>query len=1408
MEVPITPTAFEDLRATQSLGEMPSTGDLSTNNSINLRIRRQISRGGREHSVVAHVGRRHAARVEGVGYEALRNTLVEMELQIAAPLVDMALVVQMCDLFWSQIVSWIAHPANAIPLRNSERHAIIDATDSFIDLIDNAAMSASEMSWLPMALPKEQKTQIIHGMGKLMETIEVTLTKSNHSRLSKITRRVAAVASRVGRTTDAMIQVLCAMAGLHVGYFVLLGARALTCWASIVALAVPLGAFDLLLCFVTLQRRPMLPFQPTVFDALLVTAPIVAAAILFGCAASVAATELGAAIALTLSLAIAAWSAVDSMLLKLPSLPLLIALIGGLTLGSAKETWTPLAAGLATVAPLLLFAVSAVHPPRVCHFPRDPLGIVNPTIRRVFRPDTSIDVFSAGPSTPRGPSQSLPQEHSSMMSAVHPGSVELTLSPMMHNGHAERLDTLMATIDADGARQSSTCDLAHLEATFHRAIVVVTVPSGVIVDCSPTFSELLGLQPQNIVNRTMGAFFRSKSPLFKPDGPQPCEAVNGLVGTFLLHMKPRSWAHIQCLFATDGYAVLVVTPEVSAIDVQWAAASLHSALSTLLRNSSRLLQLTAGDKSLPDAIAMLACYSERIVHSNKRAPTAAQSITILLKKAFVPDQTRTDADPVPSAQVSVPLNPEDRHSAPVAAAAAAGDGLSTHAVFVPPQWLRRLLEKSMLQALFVMVEEKSVIEFFQGLVALLETAELLDFDVSRTVVTVVIRHKVSSPALASVLAAHFREEADTMSAAAAAMTDSVSSHDATMTMSSDELQTFDGRPGSSIDGTAVSAASNNPLGSDVRAGSATAFVGARCRTEEFTDAETRKLRERAARLKALAERGNFVFTGVFNQTGDRLVSVRVEMPLAVRRTLIRETRGLSIAGNPSVLIFEPDTATAQLMAQYFGELGACTRILPNVKAVAQDKVHYYAAVIVPIKYFALSKPDNGERSLRKFFPTATIIASSEEGICRKRVFDEISPMIDFIISLRDVRAGRVNQRLLSEVRFRGQLAIRQHISGLRLTDDDYLNYHSLGLLGQGGQGLVYHVMVCGVHLALKIIRTGDTEKNRARLLEKFKEGTERPCVVHVYKVVHDDKQKHLLIFMELCTTYTLRHRLEYSPLGSAEASRLTRDILLGLADLHKNRQFAGDLKCMNLLFDRYGQLKLIDCLSEAKTILWVAPELRGKVLNPQPRVPSRNAMELLKRGSEDRIGDIWSLGIVQLEMMHGGNYVPFAGCASEMYAEDALRNLRDGGREFFVKHLMPRNTEGLITDEWIDFTMRCLTWDPERRPTAQDLLHDPFITNVVEQQRPATPPHAFTGGSNVTGPTRTRGPVAPAQLGDSVQWSEDQKGHAGLVMDASAPPIPLVAANSTGMLPGMMDPSAFDFDDALAPRDPDSSSFS
>jgi len=252
------------------------------------------------------------------------------------------------------------------------------------------------------------------------------------------------------------------------------------------------------------------------------------------------------------------------------------------------------------------------------------------------------------------------------------------------------------------------------------------------------------------------------------------------------------------------------------------------------------------------------------------------------------------------------------------------------------------------------------------------------------------------------------------------------------------------------------------------------------------------------------------------------------------------------------------------------------------------------------------------------------------------------------------------------------------------------NWEKGGLIGSGSFGSVYKGSnEKGSFFAVKEVSLSDKKslgplRNEISILT----GLDPENIIQYYGT--DEDREKLYMFLELVSHGTLEQAYKNCPFKESQVSHYTRQILQGLKYLHGCNVIHRDLKCANILVTEFGNIKLADfglskCMEDGQSLkpgsrssLWMAPE----VANP-------------KSGGYDFRADTWSLGCVVVEMSTRKS--PQYNASNTLALERAIRK----GTGPIIPDSLSQTSK--------DFIKKCLQPDPNKRPTAAELLAHPFV---------------------------------------------------------------------------------------------------
>ncbi|KAJ7462795.1 hypothetical protein B0H11DRAFT_2241295 [Mycena galericulata] len=231
-----------------------------------------------------------------------------------------------------------------------------------------------------------------------------------------------------------------------------------------------------------------------------------------------------------------------------------------------------------------------------------------------------------------------------------------------------------------------------------------------------------------------------------------------------------------------------------------------------------------------------------------------------------------------------------------------------------------------------------------------------------------------------------------------------------------------------------------------------------------------------------------------------------------------------------------------------------------------------------------------------------------------------------------------------------------------------------------------------------------------------------PNIVEYYGIeVHRDK---VYIFEEFCQGGSLAALLEHGRIEDESIIQIyTMQMLDGIAYLHAQGIVHRDIKPDNILLDHRGVIKFVDFgaakilaknqrtmqrtrrgLDNTNAALPGFP-VKGVNQNSLTGTPMYMSPEIIKNEKRGRHGamDIWSLGCVVLEFATGKK--PWSNLDNEWAIMFHIG--------VATQH-PPLPEPGQLSDLGVAFIKRCLTIDPMRRPPAEELKNDVWLSTLRE----------------------------------------------------------------------------------------------
>jgi len=255
-------------------------------------------------------------------------------------------------------------------------------------------------------------------------------------------------------------------------------------------------------------------------------------------------------------------------------------------------------------------------------------------------------------------------------------------------------------------------------------------------------------------------------------------------------------------------------------------------------------------------------------------------------------------------------------------------------------------------------------------------------------------------------------------------------------------------------------------------------------------------------------------------------------------------------------------------------------------------------------------------------------------------------------------------------------------------------------IGEGAAGEIFLATQFSSGRKVAVKKMGLTQQNIALLTTEISimKNSRHPNVVEYFEsFLVRDKLFVVMEFMDGGCLTEILDLFEQMQLTEPQIAYICRCVLEALSYIHSFFRIHRDIKSDNLLLSTAGAVKLADFGYAAQ--LTETKQKRSTIVG----TPYWMAPEVIRGQEYDTKVDIWSLGIMLMEMLEGEPpYMEFP----------PLRAL------FLIttKGIPPLKEPQRFSSQLAAFLSSCLEMEPEKRASAADLLHHPFLATACKPE--------------------------------------------------------------------------------------------
>ena len=295
----------------------------------------------------------------------------------------------------------------------------------------------------------------------------------------------------------------------------------------------------------------------------------------------------------------------------------------------------------------------------------------------------------------------------------------------------------------------------------------------------------------------------------------------------------------------------------------------------------------------------------------------------------------------------------------------------------------------------------------------------------------------------------------------------------------------------------------------------------------------------------------------------------------------------------------------------------------------------------------------------------------------------------------------------------------------------YVCYNDV--IGKGSYKIVYrgYDTFTGIEVAWNLIHfdvLDETEQNliidEVKLLEKL--SSQNDYIIQFYNAWIDKQCGDLVVITELAMSGTLKEYIrKINNVKLRVVKRWCKQILDGISFLHRQNIVHRDLKCTNIFINSNTGNVIIGDLGLAKRI---RTNLHSVIGTPQYMAP-----EMFEGGYTEKV-DIYAFGMCLIEIIT--RKIPYSECPG---VGSVYKKISEGK--------YPEQLDLIKSVEICSIIKRCIKFNPDERPSAKDLLQDPFFQCIKDSDNDDT---MELCGQSTCGGTITTGPVSCVGLSGNI----------------------------------------------------------